>query len=291
LTDNLKFGFALGSLAGAGLDYGNSWAGRRQVTKIELLTVTGTPSLAFKHHWLSVSVGLQVSYGTLNTFDLKAPIPTEPKVEADGDDWVVGYSVGALVEFSEQTRLGVKYNSKNKFEFDGDLKISGGTSDGVKVDSNLKVELPQFVEVGLYHEVNDQVALLATVNWEDWSALDKVPLSAGSVSGSIPTNWKDTYKLAGGVHYRPSKPWLLMTGFAYDSSPVDAKDRQAWLPADRQLRYAVGTQYQWSERFSLGGNFEYVDLGKGKINNKQTLKGDYKRNEIFFLGLNANWTF
>ena len=52
-----------------------------------------------------------------------------------------------------------------------------------------------------------------------------------------------------------------------------------------------GPQYQWSERFSLGGNFEYVDLGKGKINNKQTLKGDYKRNEIFFLGLNANWTF
>jgi long-chain fatty acid transport protein len=82
-----------------------------------------------------------------------------------------------------------------------------------------------------------------------------------------------------------------MTGFAYDSSPVDAKDRQAWAPADRQLRYAVGTQYQWSERLSLGGNFEYVDLGKGKINNKQTLEGDFKRNEIFFVGLNANWTF
>ena len=47
-----------------------------------------------------------------------------------------------------------------------------------------------------------------------------------------------------------------MTGFAYDSSPVDAKDRQAWLPSDRQLRYAVGTQYQWSERLSLGGNVE-----------------------------------
>ena len=289
LTDNLKFGFALGSVAGAGLEYSSNWAGRRQATEIELLTVTGTPSLAFKHQWLSVSAGLQVSYGTLNTFELKAP--NESKVEADGDDWVVGYSVGALVEFSERTRLGVKYNSKTKFEFDGDFKVSGGALGGVQVDSTLEIEFPQFVEVGLYHDVNDQVALLATVNWEDWSALDEVPLSAGPISGGIPTNWKDTYKLAGGVHYRPSKPWFLMTGFAYDSSPVDAKDRQAWLPADRQLRYAVGTQYQWSERLSLGGNFEYVDLGKGKINNKQTLEGDYKRNEMFFLGLNANWTF
>ena len=291
LTDTLKFGFALTSAAGAGLNYKSNWAGRQQATEVELLTVTGTPSLAFKHHWLSLSAGLQVSYGTLNTFELKAPNPAESKVEADGDDWVVGYSVGALVEFSERTRLGVKYNSKTKYKFDGDLKVSGGALGGVKVDSTLEIELPQFVEVGLYHELNDQVALLATVNWEDWSALDEVPLSAGNVSGGIPTNWKDTYKLAGGVHFRPSKPWLLMTGFAYDSSPVDAKDRQAWAPVDRQLRYAVGTQYQWSERLNLGANFEYMDGGKGKINDKTTLKGDYKRNEIFFLGLNANWTF
>ena len=292
LTDNLKFGFALASLAGAGLDYSSNWAGRRQTTEVELLTVD-------RHTQLGVQASVAIPecgaaglvWHLLNTFQLKAPNPAETRVKADGDDWAFGYSLGALVEFSERTRLGVKYNSKTKFEFDGDLKTSGGLLGGIQVDSTLEIELPQFVEVGLYHEVNDQVALLATVDWEDWSELGEVPLSAGNVSGGIPTKWKDTYKLAGGVHYRPSKPWLLMTGFAYDSSPVDAKDRQAWLPFDRQLRYAVGTQYQWSERLSLGGNVEYIDLGKAKINNDQTLKGDYKRNEIFFFGLNANWKF
>jgi long-chain fatty acid transport protein len=82
-----------------------------------------------------------------------------------------------------------------------------------------------------------------------------------------------------------------MTGFAYDSSPVDAKDRTADLPVDRQLRYAVGAQYQWSERLNIGGNFEYIDLGNAKISNDRTLKGDFKRNEMFFVGLNANWAF
>jgi long-chain fatty acid transport protein len=48
LTDKFKFGFALGSLAGAGLDYGKTWAGRNMATKVQLLTVTGMPSLAFK---------------------------------------------------------------------------------------------------------------------------------------------------------------------------------------------------------------------------------------------------
>ena len=82
-----------------------------------------------------------------------------------------------------------------------------------------------------------------------------------------------------------------MTGFAYDSSPVDSKDRTADMPVDRQLRYAVGTQYQWNERLNLGGSFVYLDAGKAKINNNRTLKGDYKRNDLFFFALNAGWKF
>jgi len=291
LTDELKLGMALGSLAGAGLDYGSNWAGRQQATEIELLTVTGQPSVAFKHHWLSVGAALQVSYGTLD-YKLKAPNPAETRIKVDGDDWAFGYTVGVLIDFSEGTRLGVRYQSKNKFKFDGKLKTSGGLLGGVNVNSRLEILFPQYVEVGFYHDVNDQFALVATVDWEDWSQFNEIPLSTSTgASGAIPTGWDDTYKLSGGIRYRPSQPWLLMTGFAYDSSPVDAKDRTADLPVDRQLRYAVGAQYQWSERLNLGGSFEYIDLGDSKINNDRTLKGDFKRNEMFFIGLNANWTF
>ena len=113
------------------------------------------------------------------------------------------------------------------------------------MNSKLEVLFPQYVEVGFYHEVNDQFALVATVDWEDWSQFDEIPLSVSTGgSGAIPTGWDDTYKLSGGIRYRPSNPWLLRTGFAYDSSPVDAKDRTADMPVDRQLRYAVGAQCQ-----------------------------------------------
>ena len=77
LTDKLKFGFAVGSIAGAGLDYGTSWAGRQQATKVKLLTMTAIPSVAYKQHWLSVGVGLTINYGNLDTFNLKAPNPAE----------------------------------------------------------------------------------------------------------------------------------------------------------------------------------------------------------------------
>jgi len=291
LTDNLKFGFALGSVVGAGLDYGTSWAGRQQATKVKLLTLTGMPSVAYKQHWLSVGVGLTINYGNLDTFNLKAPNPAESTIKADGDDWAFGFVTGVLVEFSDRSRLGVKYQSKTKYEFDGDIKVSGGALGGVNVDSTLEIEFPQLVMAHFYHEFNDQFAILAQADWEDWSSFEDIPLSTSTgQSGAIPRNWKDTYKLGAGIHYRPTKPWLLMTGFAYDSSPVDAKDRTADMPADRQLRYAVGTEYQWSERLKLGANFTYLDAGNAKINSSN-LKGDYRRNELFFMALNASWKF
>ena len=292
LTDKLKFGFAVGTVAGAGLDYGSNWAGRQQVTEVELITLTGIPSVAYKQHWLSVGVGLTINYGSLNTFQLKAPNPAETKIKLDGDDWAFGFLGGVLVEFSDQSRLGVTYRSKTKYEFDGDIKTSGGALGGVNVNSTATIEFPQMVAAHFYHELNDQFAILAQADWEDWSSFEDVPLSTSTGGGgAIPRNWKDTYKLGAGIHYRPTSPWLLMTGFAWDSNPVDSKDRAADMPMDRQLRYAVGTQYQWNERLNLGANFVYADYGKAKINNDQTLKGDYKRNDLFFIALNASYTF
>lgn len=39
-----------------------------------------------------------------------------------------------------------------------------------------------------------------------------------------------------------------------------------------------------------GAQFVYADYGKAKIDNA-LLKGDYNRNDLFFLAINANWTF
>ena len=291
LTDKLKFGFALGSIAGAGLDFGSNWAGRQQVTKIQIVTLTGIPSIAYKQHWLSIGAGLTINYGSLDPMKLKAPNPAESTVKIDGDDWAFGYTFGTLIEFSDRTRFGFKYLSKTTYDFSGDLKVSGGALGGVKVNSDLKLRFPQTVTLSFYHEFNDQFAVLTTADWEDWSTLKDLPISTSTGGGAIPRDWKDTYKLAGGIHYRPTKPWLLMTGVAYDSSPVDSKDRTADMPIDRQLRYSVGTQYQWSEHLNLGGSFVYADYGKAKINNNRTLKGDFKRNDLFFFALNASWKF
>ena len=295
LTDDLKVGMSVFSVAGASLDPNNNWAGRFQLEKISLLTITANPSIGYRvTDWLSVGAGFQAMYADME-FKLAAPPINPPaggdgRVKVDGNDWAFGYNFGALFELSPRTRVGVTYVSKMEPSFDGDLSVKTGAGAGFSADSELKFTFPQLVRVGAYHELNEQWALLGTVGWEDWSSFDSFEISTDLGGQSIETDWKDTYHFSGGVHYRPTKDWLLQAGITYDTSPVSNSNRSAEIPMDRQIRYAVGVQHQFTERMSLGGSFEYIDLGNAKISSSG-LQGDYQDNRILAFGIHMSYTF
>jgi len=290
LTDRLKLGANIISITGAVLDYDDDWTGRYLNTDVTLITITLNPTLAYRFtDWLSVGGGPQIMYADLE-MKLKAPPPAGTgKVKIDGNDIAYGFDIGAMVELSERTRLGIVYQSEIEPEFSGDIKLSGGAVNA-DAGTDTKITLAQFVRASIYHELNDKWALLGSIGWEDWSAFDNINISTGQGSQKIPRNWDDTYKFAAGVHYRPVDQWLLQLGFAYDTSPVDADDRTPDMPIDRQIRYAFGAQYTWSENVSVGGQFVYADYGDAEIKNN-LLIGDYERNDLFFFALNANWKF
>jgi len=267
LTERLKLGVNLISMTGAILDYNDNWAGRYLNTEVTLLTITLNPTLAYRvTDWLSIGGGLQVMYADFE-FKLKAPPPIGTgEVEIDGDDIVFGYDFGAMIEISKQTRFGIIYQSEVEPKFSGDVEFSDGAV-SADAGTDTEITLAQFVRASMYHELNDQWALLGTIDWEDWSAFDNVNISTGQGSQNIPRDWHDTYKFAAGVHYRPVDPWLLQLGFAYDTSPIDSDDRTPDMPIDRQIRYSLGAQYKWSENISVGSSFVYADYGDAKIKN------------------------
>ena len=83
---------------------------------------------------------------------------------------------------------------------------------------------------------------------------------------------------------------MLQCGISYDTSPTSSEYRTADMPVDRQVRYAVGTTYQFSKKLTIGTAFEYADYGSAKINH-DSLKGEYDDNQIYFGGVNFNWKF
>lgn len=289
INENLWFGLSMIALSGSVLDYDSDWTGRYQDQKTELFTLTAMPTLAYRiNDWLSVGGGPMIMYGTL---DMDIGVNLAPAADGqatlDGDDLDVGYTLSTLIELSERTRLGVLYLSEMEMDLGGDLKIRPL---GISIGTDTTIPFAQLIRGSIYHELNETWALVSSVGWEDWSTMDNVTIATGSGGAQLPRNWSDTWHYSGGVQYRPDEKWLLRSGIAYDTNPVDATDRTADMPVDRQVRYAVGADYEWSETMMVGASFVYADMGSNKINSS-TLSGKYKDFDVYFLGVYANWKF
>jgi long-chain fatty acid transport protein len=286
-SDDLKLGVSLASLSGAALDYDNTWTGRYQALEVDVLTLYFTPSIGYKvNDWLSVSAGVSVIYAEIE-LDVAVPVPGLPdgRVTLDGDETEFSFNLSALIELSKNTRLGFVYWYETEFDFSGDLSFS---KLGLQVGTDTELVLPQKVEASIYHELNNKIALMGSVGWENWSKLENVNVSVRKGTAQLPKNWEDTWHFAGGIHYRLSAPWLLQCGIAYDTSPVSSGDRTADMPVDRQLRYAVGVLHNWSEKLTIGTQLEYIDAGSANINSSNLL-GEYDKNNIIVASISFNW--
>jgi len=291
-SDRLKLGVALYSTAGAALDYEPDWAGRYQSQKTAIVALSLSPTLAYRvNEWLSIGGGLNVTASALET-RVAGLVGQDPQIVIDGTDTQVTFNLSTLFELSESTRIGLSYISETEFDYAGDVTRNPSGQVGA-VDTTLT--LAALLRAGFHHDFNDRIAVVGTLGWEDWSALNKQFITVGSLNPfSLDRNWKDTYRVGAGLHYRLSDPWLLRFGINYDSSPTDAADRTADLPVDAQLRIAGGFQNERSEKFSWGAQLLYADLGSAGIE-RSSLLGDlvgrYQSNDYLGAAFNLEWRF
>ena len=290
LSDQLKIGLSTAGLSGAALDYDSTWAGRRQCQEVDIMVMYLTPSIGYKvNDTLSLGAGVSLVYGDME-LDV-AGISPNSQISLSGDDTEFTFNLSALIEFSKNTRLGIMYFYKTDLNFEGDITRTGNVLSG-QFASYTELVMPQTLRAGIYHQLTDTVALLGSVGWEEWSDLESVNISVRNRTAALPKNWDDVYHFSVGIHYRISDPWLLQFGIGYASSPVSSKDRTADMPIDRQLRFALGALYDWSKNLSIGGQFEYIDLGSAGINNSNSVNGligEYDTNNMIVASISLNW--
>lgn len=296
-SDKWSLGTSLGGLSGAGLDYDDEWAGRYQATDVNIILMALSVTVAYNiTDKLTVGISPQYYYSELeldvNLPGIIGPGTEDRRLELDGDDTGFGFRAGLIYEWSEATRFGVAYQSKLDVDYDGDLKVRAGNPDipvGTEANSDTELTMAQTVRAGVHHDLNDRLGLDLTVGWDDWSALDNVFVSVDGVGGAgLQKNWEDTYHYAAGFQYKLNGDWDITAGIAYDTNPVDAEDRTADLPVDRQVRYNVGTRYAYSDTIVLGGIFNYTDLGSARID-APLWSGDYGKNELVQFSIFVNW--
>jgi long-chain fatty acid transport protein len=290
-TERLKFGAAMFTAAGAGLEYDLDWVGRNQSQETAIATLSLSPTLAYRiTDWFSIAGGVNLMASGLVT-KVEGLLPGS-QISIDGTDTQVSFNFSMMFEPSETTRVGVTWVSETEFDYAGDVET---TPIGATAPVNTTLTLAQLVRIGLYHEINDKAAILGTLGWENWSALESQFISVGTLNPiALSRNWDDTYRYGVGFHYRVGDAWLLRFGLNNDTSPTRAKDRTADLPVDTQLRFGAGFQHEGSGIFDWGFELVYADLGDAEINSSSTLGdlvGSYKSNEYIGAAFNAQWRF
>jgi long-chain fatty acid transport protein len=286
--DRVRLGFALLSLSGAVLDPDDDWAGRFEVQKLGLITLSALPSVAVRvHDTFSVGVGGNLMYGRMS-YDLGIPLPGpgEGRVEMEGiDDFEPGLTVSALWEPTPRTRVGMIWIQELDLDLDGDIDFKG-----LGASANIVTQIPfaQLIHVGLVHEFTPRLALGATFRWEDWSSLEDQFVTVAGFKTALDRGWDDTFGGSLGLRYQLNDRWILRGGLGYDSSPVSKSDRTADVPVDRQIRVGIGAQYAWREHTTLAASFSYANLGPAKIRS-ETLRGRYQSNNLFSLAVSVSF--
>ncbi|MBK8174555.1 MAG: outer membrane protein transport protein [Rhodospirillales bacterium] len=309
-TPDLKFGLSLGSDFGLSSRYQSQWSGRYYAQQEQIITLGAFPVAAYRiNPWLSIGGGAQIIYGKLNskTGINDALDGGDASIDISSHDVGYGGIAGILVEPAEGTRFGVTYTSQVKLDFNEKpttnnlgplltdaLNDSGLT--GAKV--NLGLTIPNQVMVSGYHELTDTVAIMGNVVWQQWSQFGQPTIEVDSTTSRKATanlNYDDTWGFALGSAYKFEPGWTWSLGVAFDTSPISTKERSPALPLDQQVRVGTGLQYALNERMTIGGAYEYVNLGEADISRSKplggTIHGNYSTNEIHFFNATLSWKF
>jgi len=267
IDDKWHVGVGLGAPFGLATEYDDNWVGRYHSIKFDIKTYNINPSVAYKvNDVLSVGFGLnwqRIEAEYIKQQVVAAMTSVQVTNKLDGDAW--GWNVGATIQPSPDTRIGVSYRSSIKHKASGDQKFSAIVSD---TWAKAEVDLPDtFILSGLHH-LNDRWDLLGDVSWTGWSSIPKLVIEGGHGSSGLNLQFRDAWRVAVGANYKVNEIWKLKMGLAYDESPVyEEKNRPASLPDNDRTWFSLGVQYAPSKTSTIDVGYSYLMVGSSQVAN------------------------
>lgn len=287
---DLKFGLAFTAPFGLRSNYDYDWVGRYINRKSSITNMNLSPSVAYRiNDRLSVGGAVQIGYTSVTLsqaidFSGIPAILGGPRSDGlgtvNGNDWGVGGDIGFLYELSPTTRVGVNWRSQISYKISGTAKFEVPNLPAMLAASpslrfsNASADFtsPDTVAFSLYHELTPQWALVADVDWTNWSTFKEIRIqySDGRADKVTPMNWHDTWFFSAGVIYKLDDRQSVQLGVAYDQSAVDDEDRTAGIPETSRIWLSGGYSFNLgaNQNFNLG----YAHLFAEKASINQTVE-------------------
>ncbi|WP_223516104.1 OmpP1/FadL family transporter [Pseudomonas sp. GL-B-19] len=289
LDDHWSVGFGTYGDFGLAINYDNDWSGRYFVQNASIVGLSMVPSVSyrFNEQW-SVGVGVKAMYGELKA---QTAIDRSPFGFTDRTDgqfkyrdgtWGYGANVGVIYAPQPGTRIGLTYTSQVDLDFEDRLDVKGDGRLLERVNNtqtDLDVKVPQTVTLSLFQQMDPKLALLASVNWQDWSEFGEIGVQVdttafGAQSTTVDANFKDTWHLSLGAQYQATEQWLWNVGVAYDSSAVSDSNRSVILPVNEAWRLGTGATYALDKDTDVNVSWALIWLGDMPDQQTKTVSGN-----------------
>ncbi|QFQ77557.1 OmpP1/FadL family transporter [Vibrio harveyi] len=309
ITDKVAIGLAMGGTGGSGFKYGNGFAGSVMAQDGLLLTAQLNPSVAYKvNQNFSLGLGLSAEFAYIDQTLNSSSLDNGEKLidgELVADDISFGWNIGAMYDYNEKNRIGFTYRSQIDHELDGDLTLAVDKSVphadklNESIPAKVKITMPAQAKLSGYHVVENDLALLWTIGWQNLSAVKQTDVIVHGNNSPVIRKWKDTYSAALGGHFSINKSLRFELGYSYETSP---QDNPAYISVDVPTgpisKYSTG--FTWFIDRDTKAQFYYEYLDGGSVRTKASdnltggeltkLNGVYDVN-VHFVGAVINYSF
>lgn len=307
-SDKLAVGFALGTNYGMETNLGTDFAASHFGNEASITTMEANLNLAYKlNDDVSVGGGVRYVMGE-GSFGATAPSKNALNLSKgttlkymEGDDTSWGWQVGTAWQINDAHRLGFAYKSEVMMDFEGYAK---GLTFGNHKPGKLAIALPATAEIASFHQLSEQLAIHASINWTDWSSFKELNAQFNDGSSDLikSENWEDNYRFALGTTYQLDSKLALRSGIAYDMSAVSDKNRTATIPETDRTWLSLGATYQATKALTLDAGFTYIIAKDAPINEPRdasdqtaaAIGGAFNgevSGDVWLIGLQANYTF
>lgn len=275
INDQLSVGVGVSPTFGNVTEYDFSFTGRDAGYFAEIKQININPSVAYRvNDKFSLGFGLNFAHNLTHFkqgMAFLAAAPTTNHLDVEGDDWALGWNVGAMFQLSPTTRIGMSYRSELKFDLEGKQRASvTGFGSPLLANQNIKATLktPASFSLAVSQKLSDRWEMLGDIGWTDWSVVDTIQLkskASGANLSALSYNFKDTWRVGFGANYQYSDKVKIRFGVAHDKAPVKtAADRTMTLPDTDRTWISIGAKYSLSPKSSLDVGYTHIFFDEGK---------------------------
>ncbi|MEE9354715.1 MAG: DUF1302 family protein [Methylococcaceae bacterium] len=327
VTESFRLGLGITVPFGLGTRYNQDWQGRYEAIDSELKTIDVNPSISYAvNDMVSLGFGLSAQYidvdlsnaidfGSLCFSQLDAascsglglaPQNADGSIELNADGWGWGYNVGVLFKPIPALRLGIAYRSRVNHQIKGDakFKVPGAarplTASGAfkNTDVEAAVDMPSNLAFGAIYQVNEQWTMLFDLTWTHWNQLDRLTTqfnNPSQPSSTLDLDFKNTIRASIGATYHLNQDWSILTGFAYDESPVrNSQARTFRVPDNDRYWLAIGLGFKPTSNLKFNLAYAHVFIKDGLVDRLDrtgnAISGSFK-SEINIISAELQWTF